>query len=233
MQFFRVREKAMKMAEMLTGSRKTYGVNLIGGVRRDILKEQVDLDHLGARRVASAKSPICRHAARHAQFGRPGDHRMSGALEPFEGGALTFSPVGPAVRGSGFPGILVSIHAYAAYNRVPWRRGFNVQHGCDILSRTSVHTEKSSTVMISDREVALDDMPAGPILTEGFRIRTLKFALGLWRLRAARIFTGACWAITRRFIAGSAAPPATTTGPRFVICCAAIPFPSAPHCCQY
>jgi Ni,Fe-hydrogenase III large subunit len=40
MNFFRVREKAMKMAEMLTGSRKTYGVNLIGGVRRDILKEQ-------------------------------------------------------------------------------------------------------------------------------------------------------------------------------------------------
>jgi Ni,Fe-hydrogenase III large subunit len=40
MQFFRVREKAMKMAELLTGTRKTYGMNLIGGVRRDILKEE-------------------------------------------------------------------------------------------------------------------------------------------------------------------------------------------------
>ena len=40
MQFFRVREKSMKMAELLTGTRKTYGMNLIGGVRRDILKEQ-------------------------------------------------------------------------------------------------------------------------------------------------------------------------------------------------
>ncbi|EFX2163141.1 TPA: NADH-quinone oxidoreductase subunit C [Shigella flexneri] len=40
MQFFRVREKSMTMAELLTGSRKTYGLNLIGGVRRDILKEQ-------------------------------------------------------------------------------------------------------------------------------------------------------------------------------------------------
>lgn len=30
----------MTMAELLTGSRKTYGLNLIGGVRRDILKEQ-------------------------------------------------------------------------------------------------------------------------------------------------------------------------------------------------
>src|SRR5574338_1194513 len=43
MHFFRVRERAMKMAEMLTGSRKTYGVNLIGGLRRDILKEQRNL----------------------------------------------------------------------------------------------------------------------------------------------------------------------------------------------
>lgn len=40
MQFFRVREKSMTMAELLTGSSKTYGLNLIGGVRRDILKEQ-------------------------------------------------------------------------------------------------------------------------------------------------------------------------------------------------
>jgi hydrogenase-4 component G len=40
MQFFRVREKSMKMAEILTGARKTYGMNLIGGIRRDILKEQ-------------------------------------------------------------------------------------------------------------------------------------------------------------------------------------------------
>ena len=40
MQFFRVREKAMTLAEVLTGSRKTYAINLIGGVRRDILAEQ-------------------------------------------------------------------------------------------------------------------------------------------------------------------------------------------------
>ncbi|EPE0455133.1 hypothetical protein ACSFTQ_004427 [Escherichia coli] len=35
-----MREKSMTMAELLIGSRKTYGLNLIGGVRRDILKEQ-------------------------------------------------------------------------------------------------------------------------------------------------------------------------------------------------
>ena len=40
MQFFRAREKAMTLAELLTGGRKTYAINLIGGVRRDILAEQ-------------------------------------------------------------------------------------------------------------------------------------------------------------------------------------------------
>ena len=40
MQFFRVREKSMTLAEVLTGARKTYGINLIGGVRRDMLKHQ-------------------------------------------------------------------------------------------------------------------------------------------------------------------------------------------------
>lgn len=39
MQFFRIREKSMTIAEMLTGARKTYGLNLIGGIRRDILKD--------------------------------------------------------------------------------------------------------------------------------------------------------------------------------------------------
>ena len=40
MQIFRVREKAMTMAELMTGGRKTYAINLIGGVRRDFLKDQ-------------------------------------------------------------------------------------------------------------------------------------------------------------------------------------------------
>ena len=30
----------MTLAEVLTGARKTYGINLIGGVRRDMLKHQ-------------------------------------------------------------------------------------------------------------------------------------------------------------------------------------------------
>ncbi|MFT8002928.1 hydrogenase large subunit, partial [Salmonella enterica subsp. enterica serovar Enteritidis] len=41
LKFFRIREQSMKMAEILTGARKTYGMNLIGGMRRDILKDDM------------------------------------------------------------------------------------------------------------------------------------------------------------------------------------------------
>ena len=79
MQFFRVREKAMKMAELLTGSRKTYGMNLIGGVRRDILKEQRTLT---LQLLAELRDEVHRpgqHAAGYPQH-RPAhaEHRPAG-----------------------------------------------------------------------------------------------------------------------------------------------------------
>lgn len=56
MQFFRVRETSMKMAEILTGARKTYGLNLIGGIRRDLLKE----DMIQTRQLAQQCGATCR-----------------------------------------------------------------------------------------------------------------------------------------------------------------------------
>ena len=40
MQSWRIREPVMWLCEQITGNRKTYGMNLIGGVRRDIPKEK-------------------------------------------------------------------------------------------------------------------------------------------------------------------------------------------------
>ena len=60
MHFFRVREKSMELAELFTGSRKTYALNLIGGVRRDILAEQKARTRqlIGELRVRSPASSI-------------------------------------------------------------------------------------------------------------------------------------------------------------------------------
>jgi formate hydrogenlyase subunit 5 len=171
MNFFRVREKAMKMAEMLTGSRKTYGVNLIGGVRRDILKEQRTLI---TQVLGELKSEVADLVSILLETPNIVQRTQNiGRLEPQV--ARDFSPVGPTLRGSGFARDIRVIHPYAAYDRVPWH--VVSKDGCDVLSRTLIRAEEFFE-SISLIERCLDSMPAGPILTEGFKYKPYKYALG-------------------------------------------------------
>jgi Ni,Fe-hydrogenase III large subunit/Ni,Fe-hydrogenase III component G len=171
MHFFRVREKAMKMAELLTGSRKTYGMNLIGGVRRDILKEQriQTLQWLNELRGEAAtlinmlvETPNL--VQRTLNIGR---------LESQV--ARDYSPVGPTLRGSNFARDIRVIHPYCAYDRVPWKVTY--KDGCDVLARTLVRAEEFFEA-VSVVERCLESMPEGPVLTEGFTYKPYQYALG-------------------------------------------------------
>ena len=171
MQFFRVREKAMKIAELLTGSRKTYGVNLIGGVRRDLMKEQrtLTLQLLGELRaevtgLVNILVDTPNMIQRTQNIGR---------LEPQV--ARDYSPVGPTLRGSGFARDTRVSHPYCAYDRVPWT--VIAKDGCDVLARTLIRAEEFfESVALVER--CLDEMPEGPVLTEGFTYKPYQFALG-------------------------------------------------------
>ncbi|GEA18646.1 NADH-quinone oxidoreductase subunit C [Moorella sp. E306M] len=171
MHFFRLREKAMQMAEILTGGRKTYGMNLIGGVRRDILKEErnqvlrliaeirVELDEL-LDLLLNTTNFISRT-------------RGVGRLDP--GVARDFSPVGPNMRGSGYARDTRADHPYGAYDRVPW--DVISRDGCDVLSRELVRAaELYESLKIIER--CLAEMPPGPVLVEGFAYKPYTFALG-------------------------------------------------------
>lgn len=171
MQFFRVREKTMKMAELLTGTRKTYGMNLIGGVRRDIQKPErtQTLKWLGELREEVARlvnilleTPNL--AQRTAGVGR---------LEPEV--ARNYSPVGPTLRGSGFARDIRVLHPYVAYDRQPWTTTY--KDGCDVLARTLIRAEEFFTCL-DILERLLDGMPEGPLLVEGFTYKPHAFALG-------------------------------------------------------
>jgi len=171
MQFFRVREKSMKMAELLTGTRKTYGMNLIGGVRRDILKDQ---------RVQTLQ--WCAELRREVQdlvsilVNTPylvQRTQAVGRLEPQV--TRDYSPVGPTLRGSGFARDIRAIHPYCAYDRVPWKVSY--KDGCDVLSRTLIRAEEFFE-SLSIVEACLNTMPEGAVLTEGFTYQPYKFALG-------------------------------------------------------
>lgn len=171
MQFFRVREKAMKMAELLTGTRKTYGMNLIGGVRRDILKEErvQTLQWIQElRREVNELVAMLLDTPYIVQ--RTQD---IGRLEPKV--ARDYSPVGPTLRGSGFARDIRVIHPYCAYDRVPWTLTY--KDGCDVLARTLIRAEEFFE-SLSVVERCLDTMPEGPVLTEGFRYKPYAYALG-------------------------------------------------------
>ncbi len=171
MQFFRVREKTMKMAELLTGARKTYGMNLIGGIRRDILKEErtqtlkwIAELRVEVKRLVEIFLETPNMVQRTAGIGR---------LDPKV--ARDYSPVGPTLRGSGFARDIRNIHPYVAYDRVSWTTVS--QDGCDVLARTVIRAEEFFQCLdIVER--LLDTMPEGPILTEGFKYKPYSFALG-------------------------------------------------------
>jgi Ni,Fe-hydrogenase III large subunit len=157
MQVWRMREPVMWALEKITGNRKTFGQNLIGGVRRDIKKDDVpellsvlDKVELEWKKVLDAVG---------------GDTTLKARLEGV--GTLTldnakeFCVVGPTARGSNIAIDCRVDHPYAAYDElVP---NVIVFDGCDNWARVLVrlHETLESVRLVRD---GLDNMPEGPIM---------------------------------------------------------------------
>ncbi|APC09426.1 NADH-quinone oxidoreductase subunit C [Neomoorella thermoacetica] len=171
MHFFRVREKAMQMAEILTGGRKTYGINLIGGVRRDIFKEERDQVLRLIAEIRTELDELLDILINTPNF----ISRTQGVGRLERQVARDFSPVGPNMRGSGYARDTRADHPYGAYDRVSWE--VISKDGCDVLSRELVRAaELYESFNIIEK--CLTEMPPGPVLTEGFAYKPHTFALG-------------------------------------------------------
>ncbi len=173
MQFFRVREKTMELAELLTGARKTYGMNLIGGVRRDFLKDQRLKGIALVREVRKTFSELV-----DVLLATPNiESRIAGVGILAKDIARDFSPVGPLIRASGFKRDARIVHGQSleSYGDVPFELQ-SMENG-DVQSRVMVRIgEVFDSLNIV--EYGLDHLPAGAILTEGFDYVPNKFALG-------------------------------------------------------
>ncbi|WP_029010114.1 NADH-quinone oxidoreductase subunit C [Azospirillum halopraeferens] len=171
MQFFRVREKAMTMAELLTGARKTYALNLIGGVRRDILKDERSrtLTLIAELRREVQELVDMLLATPNMRQRTEGVGRLETSI------ARDYSTVGPVVRGSGHRRDVRVLHPFAGYKGAPLP--VHVMEGCDVLSRVLIRTREvfDSLALV---EYFLDTMPEGPLLLEGFTFKPHRFALG-------------------------------------------------------
>lgn len=173
MQFFRVREKTMELAELLTGARKTYGMNLIGGVRRDFLKAQREKGIAMVREVRHSFQELVEVLLSTPNI----DSRLVGVGVLAKDIARDFSPVGPLIRGSGFERDVRVVHGQSleAYANVP----IELQHmgNGDVQSRVIVRIREVLD-SLNIIEYGLDNLPAGAILTEDFEYTPHKFALG-------------------------------------------------------
>lgn len=159
MQAWRVRESIMWFGEKLTGNRKTYGMIVAGGVRRDITPELAD--ELRAVLATIEKELITIHKA---VAGDSAIHRRTKGV-----GRITkqetelWSLVGPVARARGVDIDVRRDHPYAAYDEM--RFDVPVVDSCDVWGTVVVRILETFEAIKIIRQ-ALDTMPAGPIMTE-------------------------------------------------------------------
>lgn len=159
MQAWRIREPVMWLCEQITGNRKTYGMNLIGGVRRDITKEQYPkiLEVVGKieEQLKEVINAIVGDTTLHLRLKNVGVLSAEAARR--------LCPVGPTARGSGVAIDSRVDHPYAAYAQVP-PRVITKPEG-DVWARTLVRLEETLESIRLVRK-SLEQMPTGDIMAE-------------------------------------------------------------------
>jgi len=153
---WRDREVVMDILASITGNRVNYGMNTIGGVRRDINPEQSQeilkgLDILEERtkyyiEVATEETTIIK--------------RLSGVGVLSSEDVLRLDAVGPTARASGVKRDVRADDPYAAYGELE----FNVitDERCDVYGRTVVRVKELMESYKIIRQ-ALKNLPDGPI----------------------------------------------------------------------
>lgn len=159
MQAWRIREPVMWLMERLTGNRKHYSSNLVGGVRFDIEDDGAD----DARRVLDKVEQEFKAVVDAVVIDTTILARLKGVGILTEGDARSLAVVGPVARGSNIPIDARVDHPYAAYAELGVQ--IQVQDGCDIWARTLVRVLEIFESIRLVRK-ALDDMPGGPLMAE-------------------------------------------------------------------
>jgi Ni,Fe-hydrogenase III large subunit/Ni,Fe-hydrogenase III component G len=157
MQVWRIREPIMWLCEKITGNRKTYGMNIVGGVRRDVPKE-VHPEILEIVDKIEQESVAVLDAIQGDTTLRA---RLSGVGILPEEKAKEIAVAGPTARGSNWDVDARAEHPYAAYDEVPVRV---VTHpDCDNWARVVVRIEEVLEAIRLIRE-CLKEMPDGPTI---------------------------------------------------------------------
>jgi Ni,Fe-hydrogenase III large subunit/Ni,Fe-hydrogenase III component G len=158
MQAWRIREQIMWLSERITGNRKTYGMVIVGGVRRDIDKDTTDDILKVIKKVEEEVNTIYKSI-----IGDSAVHKRTkgvGYLSKEE--AIKWSLVGPVARARGVDIDARRDHPYAAYSELQFN--VPVTDTCDVWGTLVVRMLEIFESISIMRQV-IDKMPGGETLT--------------------------------------------------------------------
>lgn len=153
---WRDREAVMDLLAELTGNRVNYGMNTIGGVRRDITPEQGQQ----VLKVISTLEEQTKYYVQVAQEEPTLIQRLSGVGKLTREDALRLGAVGPTARASGISYDIRKVDPYAAYGELDFKAVSATQ--ADVYGRTLVRLGEIGESYSLIRQV-LKDLPDGPI----------------------------------------------------------------------
>jgi Ni,Fe-hydrogenase III large subunit/Ni,Fe-hydrogenase III component G len=159
MQLWRIREPVMWLMERVTGNRKHYSSNLIGGVRFDITPESADDIRMVLNKVEEEFKAVYDAVVIDTTLMA----RLKGVGILTTEDAKALGVVGPTARGSNVAIDCRVDHPYAAYAELDVQK--QVQDGCDNWARTVVRLLEIFESIRLVRK-ALNDMPGGEIIAK-------------------------------------------------------------------
>ncbi|MFO7274394.1 MAG: NADH-quinone oxidoreductase subunit C [Bacillota bacterium] len=156
MQAWRVREPVMWIAEEITGNRKTYGMNLPGGVRRDLTPEAIQKLRDVLDKVEKETAALARALEKDTVL----RSRLEGVGVLTREKAVEWAVIGPTARASGLEQDVRVDYPYAAYADLEPKVA--VRTAGDIWARLEVRLEETFEAIRLIR-AAVANLPDGPL----------------------------------------------------------------------
>jgi membrane-bound hydrogenase subunit alpha len=153
---WRDREAVMDLLALLTGNRVNYGINTLGGVRRDISKEHGEQ----VLKVVDKLEEQTKYYVQIAQEESTIIQRLSGVGKLPQADALRLGAVGPTARASGISYDVRKDDPYAAYGELDFQ-AISDTHA-DVYGRTVVRLLELLEAYKIIRQV-IKNLPDGPI----------------------------------------------------------------------
>lgn len=159
---WRDREVIQDVLEIITGNRVNYGMNTIGGVRKDLTKEETDQTIKALKIVEDRMKYYAKVAQEETTF----IARVSGVGYLPHDIALSHCAVGPTARGSGVDLDIRRDAPYSAYADIPFK--VVTSKLGDVLGRTLVRVgEIFESVNII--RYCMEHLPEGPVAVKAPR----------------------------------------------------------------